>query len=173
MAEFRSAIDKVLKHEGGYSNRKSDRGGITYMGITEKNFPHWEGWPIVKSRILRQGQIINNAELTGMVRHFYYKNFWQPMKGDYIEDQRVAEFILDWYVNSGVYALKLAQKAMGLLDDGIVGNKTVAAINKYDSDALFMLLKNERLAMYDRIVARDSSQLANYDGWMNRLGSFA
>lgn len=174
MAEFKAAIDKTLKHEGGFSNRKNDYGKLTYMGITERNNPNWEGWKIVRrNRPLEQGAIINDAELMGLVRNQYYKHYWQPIKGDAIESQKVAEFIFDWYVNTGRFAIKLIQRAIGIEDDGVVGNKTIDAINHFDEDALHLLLIRERTEFIDRLVARDNTQKVFYKGWMNRINSFA
>ena len=35
---FEKAMKFVFEMEGGYSNRKDDRGGKTNMGVTQKNY---------------------------------------------------------------------------------------------------------------------------------------
>ena len=38
---FREALEKVLKHEGGYVNDKNDLGGETNLGVTKKTYTQW------------------------------------------------------------------------------------------------------------------------------------
>ena len=56
--------------------------------------------------------------------------------------------------------------------DGIVGAKTLAAINAADPQQLFERVKAARLAYFDSIVRRRPSQIVFLNGWRNRVNSF-
>ncbi len=56
--------------------------------------------------------------------------------------------------------------------DGIVGAKTLAAINGADQKKLFDTLKIERYVFLNNIIKRRPDQVVFYNGWMNRLKAF-
>jgi lysozyme family protein len=173
MAEFLTAYQKTAPHEGGYSNRKSDRGGETYAGITRKNFPTWAGWTIVDAhKPLKQDEVINDTQLQSSVKVFYNANFWNRCNLDGCDSQEVANFIYDWYVNSGGNAIKHVQRVLGITEDGVCGPKTIQAANAYQGDLLPLLIA-ERIAYYNAIVAADPTQKGFLKGWVNRAQSFA
>ena len=62
---------------------------------------------------------------------------------------------------------------LNLKPDGVVGNKTLSAINDYPNQRqLFPRIKNERLAFIDRIVKNNPSQRRFLKGWKNRVNAF-
>lgn len=172
MAEFLEAIKTTLKHEGGYANVKGDRGGETYRGISRVFHPEWAGWAIIdKLKPIKHNAIVSNTDLESNVRSFYYKKYWQPIKGDLIDSQRIATFLLDYYIHSGVRAIKRLQSIVGVSQDGIIGNKTIAAINTMNEDILFKAYKNERIAFLTALSKQDG-QSKFLKGWLNRVNSF-
>ncbi len=172
MASFSEAYKLLLPLEGGYVNIASDRGGETYAGISRKYFPKWTGWDIVdKSKPLKKGQIINNPSLDQMKSRFYENTFWNPIKGNSIVSQNVANFIFDWYVNSGSSAVIRIQRALGLTPDGLIGKLTIDKINGY-GPSLIAALKVERIDFVNDIIKNDPSQEIFRKGWMNRIHSF-
>jgi lysozyme family protein len=56
--------------------------------------------------------------------------------------------------------------------DGIVGPKTLTAINCADQEMLFNTLKIERKVFLNNIIKRKPNQIVFYNGWMNRVNSF-
>lgn len=169
MADFNIAMPLVRDHEGGYANVPGDRGGETYAGISRRFHPGWAGWAAVDAaKTLRWNEIVPAAE--PHVGPFYELNYWRKVKGDQIEDQRVANFIFDWYVNSGTWAILHVQRELGLHDDAIVGPKTIAAINAA-GPALFDRLKAKRIAFL-RNLAKAPSQKKFLAGWLRRIESF-
>ena len=173
MAEFKTALAITLPHEGGYSNRTTDRGGETYAGVSRKNWPNWAGWGIIdKSKPLKQGQFIKNKRLDGLVEVFYYENFWKRTRGDQIQNQEIANFLFDWLVNSGYHSVKALQRLVGVSDDGVMGPQTVTAVNATVPDELLTKYKAARLKFLKDIITRDPSQEANWDGWKSRVESF-
>lgn len=113
MADFKTAFDITNGNEGGYSNDPNDHGGETYAGITRKNFPNWKGWTIVDShKPIHAGSIINDISLKELTQEFYRRNFWEPLKGDEIQNQELANQVYDFAVNAGVpQALKLLSQS--------------------------------------------------------------
>lgn len=173
MAEFLSAYERVLGHEGGYVNDPTDRGGETYMGISRKFNPQWEGWPIVDShKPLERGEVIKDIILSGLVKQFYKRTQWDVINGDRINSQRAAEFLFDWFVNSGTAGIISAQKAIAVKADGKVGNMTLTALNSQGEAVLMTKLINARIAFVNDIVRRNPSQKRFLKGWLNRINSF-
>lgn len=169
MAEFKTSYDKTAKWEGGYVNNPKDRGGETYFGVSRKYHPNWKGWAIVdKYKPLKHNQKIDSLELRSEVKVFYYHNFWQPIQGDFIEKQHIADIIYDWHVNSGKSGLKSLQKAIGVKADGIIGSNTLKAIN---NTSLCTILE-ARESFYKSIVKKDPTQEVFLQGWLNRLNDF-
>ena len=169
MAEFLTAYKITAKWEGGYSNVSNDLGGITYCGISRKFHPNWKGWAIVdKYKPLKHNQIIEDTQLQNEVRQFYYYNFWLNISAEFIESQSIANFVYDWHVNSGNAGIRAIQRALKLKPDGIVGSKTIEALNK---SGLCKLIQ-ARIDFVNAIVKRSPSQAKFLDGWLNRIRSF-
>lgn len=169
MAEFKYSFDKTIKHEGGYANVAGDRGSITYMGISRKFHPNWAGWNILdKYTPLRHNQKIDSTELNSHVKLFYYHTFWQPIAGDYLDNQHIADFVFDWHVNSGKSGLKAVQRALGLKDDGFIGEKSITALN----NAKIEDLKAARVQFFQNIVKANPAQKKFLKGWLARTNSY-
>lgn len=164
MALYAPAYEKMIINEGGYRLHKvdGDRGGLTYAGITEKYYPDWEGWNLLKNNP-------QSPELAGMVKDFYEVNFWQRIKGVDIASQDVAESIFDFAVNAGVAtSSKLAQIVVEASPDGVIGSKTLEKINAMDSDLFVSSFSLAKVARYAEICNRDKSQSKFLLGWINR-----
>jgi len=77
---------------------------------------------------------------------------------------------VDWLWLNGTTAIKTAQRLLNLKPDGIVGEKTLAAINNYpDQQELFERFKTERVAYIERICASRPANRRFKKGWLNRL----
>ncbi len=128
MADLDIAYKKTKRHEGGYANVAGDRGGVTYAGITYKNHPDWEGWPVVFSKKRKHNERI--PELDEMVKEFYREEYWNPVQGNAIIDQEFADNLFDMAVNAGIKtAVIIAQRSVGALEDGVLGPNTLNLIN--------------------------------------------
>lgn len=166
MADFLTAFERAIKAEGGYKlhNVSGDRGGMTYAGIARNMNPHWPGW-----KYLDQG----DTPPSELVRQFYREGWWTPIMGDQIVDQRVAYSLYSFATNSSAYktpktAVRLAQLVVGTTPDGVMGPKTVAAINATDPRLFLSLYALARIARYRDIVAKDRTQQKFLLGWINR-----
>jgi lysozyme family protein len=137
----------MMEDEGGYvlHEVKGDRGGQTYAGIARKMHPNWEGW-----------QHIDYQETppTQLVRDFYKTNFWDKIKGDDLTHD--------------VIAIKLAQICVKTAPDGVIGAKTVSALNQANPELFVAHYALAKIARYRDIVTRDRSQMKFMLGWVNR-----
>lgn len=128
MANFKSALDKVLKSEGGYVNDPDDAGGETYKGISRKNWKYWSGWAKIdeakadnSNAKAKDLTVILNRDivLQKNVYDFYKTNFWDCFELDDIPSQMTAETMFDTAVNQGkVAAIKFAERVLGLRETG-------------------------------------------------------
>lgn len=123
MADFKVALVKVLKHEGGYVNDPLDKGGETYKGISRKYHGDDIMWKYIDRYKDECGGV--NAEfkkkiaadkaITEHVNNIYRIKYWNPFNLDKVTKQKVAEQIFDDAVNRGVgNACKLCCCLLGL-----------------------------------------------------------
>lgn len=162
MADFERAYEKTLAKEGGYvlHTVKGDRGGMTYAGISRVNHPHWPGWIVID-----RGQ----EPEADLVRHLYLTSYWRQIRGDDIARQEIAESLFDFAFNAGVKtAIKLAQIVAGVTADGVVGPKTLQAINALQVDYFRASFALAKIARYRDIVVKDRTQMKFLLGWLNR-----
>ncbi len=91
---------------------------------------------------------------------------WQA---DRIVSQSLADILVDWLWASGVYGITRPQKILGVEPDGIVGEKTLAALNSQRPEPLFLQIKAARIAFVEGIVRNNPSQKVFLQGWKNRI----
>lgn len=163
MADYRKLKPFVLKWEGGFVNDKNDLGGATNKGITLAAFRTAYG----KYKSVSDLKNITDSQW----EHIFKTYYWDKWKGDEIEDQNVANILVDWTWCSGAYGIKIPQRVLGVSVDGVVGGKTIAALNDRDGKALFKELKEERIAYIDRICQTRPQNRKFRNGWLNRINS--
>ncbi|CAM3719610.1 glycoside hydrolase family 108 protein [Xenorhabdus thuongxuanensis] len=150
---FLHAIHYLLPVEGGYVNAPHDRGGETQYGISQRSYPQLD------IRALTQ------ADATAI----YYRDFWQPAGCERVPSG-ISLVLFDSAVQHGVVsAIRLLQRAVGVRDDGILGNQTLGAIAATAPDYLLHRVMNQRARYYAQIIARNPLQQRFLNGWFNRL----
>lgn len=169
-------FDATMKFEGGYCNVKGDSGGETYKGIARNFHPNWKGWAIVdafnKKRQLKYNETIKQEELDRLVHEFYEENFFfGPGFDKFPED--LAGQLFDCGVNCGtVKAKKILQDALSVEQDGIIGKKTLAAVQLANIEELIGLFKICRAKYYQNIVGKNPSQSKFLKGWLTRAKNY-
>ena len=104
-----------------------------------------------------------------------------------ITSQNIANKLFDMGVNMGVHqAVHLAQRALNalistgaqplpagepLLEDGIVGDHTIAAINAADPIHLHAMIVEVCKTFYIHIVSNNPAQALYLHGWLKRAES--
>ena len=169
MAEFAPAVANTELFEGGYSFNPQDPGGETYRGISRKYWPQWAGWAIIDSIKGQPGWLLtldSNQELQGLVVTFYHDNFWQY---DQVHDQTIANKLFDLSVNMGTeHAIKIAQGAVNLPQDGVFGPRTLASINATYNGSLIQLIRLAAENYHKQIVASHPEEAEFLNGWLRR-----
>lgn len=145
MADYKHAIAKILRTEGGYVNDTDDAGGETYKGIARNFWPNWAGWKIIDSvktkgwpsgndkfdNDVKSHILLKILVLQDMVVAFYKSNFWDKVGGDQIASQTIADNLVDSAVNEGIKpAVKRAQMIVGLAQTGVVTPELVTRLNE-------------------------------------------
>jgi lysozyme family protein len=164
MADASKLTPFILKWEGGFVNSPTDKGGATNKGITLTTFRQYYG----------KNKTVNDLKNITDEQWFYIfkKGYWFPFKGDYIENQSVANACVDWAFNSGVKtAARQVQQILAVTADGIVGNQTLAAINAYEPRELFDKIKAARIRFVNNIVRNNPAQAKHINGWINRINA--
>ena len=163
MDRFERIFDYLLMVEGGYSNDKNDKGGKTKYGIIEEEARDF-------------GYKGDMQDLTiDFTKNIYLKKYYLGNKLDKVVNDKVALSICDWAVNSGRNGTKNAQIAINQLTnanldvDGIIGNKTLEALNSVDPEKFLEVYHNLQRIYYKGKVEADKTQERFFDGWINRV----
>ena len=165
MADFDKYAPKLRKWEGStFSNDPADAGGATMCGVTLDTFRMFYGADKTEMDLRRMTD--------QQWRHIMKTGFWDKCQADMIRNQSVAEIFVDWCVNSGTGMIKKVQGMVGTKVDGIVGPRTISAINAYEQKRLHYMIKSARAEHYSALVKNRAANLKWYDGWMNRLIDF-
>lgn len=186
MAKVDVLLPFILKWEGGFANDPADAGGATNMGVT---LATWRNVGYDKDG---DGDIdVKDLKLLSVtdVRNCVLKpHFWDRWNADRIQSQKVANILVDWVWGSGKHGIVIPQRLLGVTDDGIVGEKTLSAVNFADPDQLFDAIFKARVKFFKDIT---NTSVRNYEkkigrkatetelmkhtnkrflkGWLNRL----
>lgn len=172
MAKFENGFEITHKNEYGIEHDPKDPGGATADGIDRKNNQNWEGWPIYDryknmgySGLMLENALRKDAHFMSLVVEYYHA-IWHKLRLDEVADQSVANNIFDAYINPGPLAIKIVQRWVGVADDGMVGSKTIAAINSANASSLIFALYTWKKGYYE--ARPEKLKAAFLKGWMNR-----
>ena len=168
MASINKLAQFILKWEGGFVDDPDDAGGATNMGVT---IGTWRqvGYDrdgdgdidVDDLRLLTAEDVVER-----LLRPFY----WNRWRADEIENQSLANILVDWVWASGKPGITIPQQVLRVSVDGIVGKKTLAALNSHpDQRALFDRIKAERHLFLAKITANRPKNLKFLVGWTRRL----
>jgi lysozyme family protein len=155
-------ITDVMKAEGWdtFTNDPVDRGGPTKWGITQKAWADWRGHDVTAEDV--------EAITEPQARDFYEEGYVVSPRFHQLGDQLTA-MVVDCGVNHGVnQAAKWVQKAVGAKQDGVIGPKTIAAVQADNPIAVYLRVCASRNRLYGKIVGRDHTQAKFISGWNNR-----
>ena len=165
MDAFEHAFCETIDLEGGHVDDPDDPGGETNFGISKRAYPD-----------------VDIAALTiNQAKDIYRRDYWDVLRLGEIFREAISSEIFDTAVNMGRRtAIKIAQRALNFLgedlaEDGIIGNKTMGALNAWgrkDAKALFICLNGFQFSQY-RMVIASSRRLKKFArGWTKRVQQY-
>lgn len=168
MATFENAMQLIRKYEGdAYVNDPLDYGGETKCGIAKRFHPEID----IKNLTWEKAYPIYRAE------------YWDKISGDEIADQALAQEMLDIAVNIGwkpsaqwtQHALNqllvsIDDAADTLVEDGLIGPKSIMAINAYKRPwEIVRMLNGFQFSHYMKRIDDDPSQAKFLRSWLARV----
>lgn len=154
---FDLALKMILKHEGGWSNHKSDPGGMTNLGVTKKVWEEWVKHPVDEKAM--------RALTPELVSPMYKKKYWDAVKGDELPDG-LDYLMFDFAINAGPgRAIKTMQKAIGTTPDGAIGPKTMQSLKEMNPAQLIEKFSTEKESFYRSLPTFQTFG----KGWLRRV----
>jgi lysozyme family protein len=144
----RYLLPNILKlstnNEGGYSNHPKDPGGPTNHGITQATLRAFRQRPVSIADV----QNLTLAEANTIYEHGY----WRPIWGDQLP-AGLDYAMFDFGINSGVSrAVKVLQGLLpGIAIDGVMGIKTITAVQAADPSDLIKKVCAARIAFCKKL----------------------
>ena len=158
---FDEAFRRLIGHEGGYGNDKRDpgnwTGGVvgkgalngTKFGIAANTYPNLD----IKNLTLAQAKEI------------YKKDWWDKLGGHGLHSAITFQ-LWDFSINAGKKrAIIELQQVASVTADGVIGPKTIEAVNALDLNDVLLSLTAERLKFYTSLKTWPTWG----KGWVNRV----
>jgi lysozyme family protein len=138
-ANFDACLAFTLKEEGGFVNDPDDPGGATNMGITLATLRASRSNPAL-------GVLAIKALTQTETSTIYRQSYWGPCSK---LPAGVDLMVFDMAVNAGpARAAKQLQAVLGVDEDGVIGNDTLSALQRWRSSDLVTDLANAQAAYY-------------------------
>ena len=141
MADFLKFLPIVTKNEGLYDNDPDDPGGETCWGLTRRDEPQWEGWPLI-DEVKKSASNPNNAvevrallkplgeKLRLMTATIYKPMYWDVIGGDRILSQQLANKFAEQGVVQGTgTAIRMMETSLGITRDGKLDDELINMLN--------------------------------------------
>ena len=184
MAKVELLAPYIKKGGGGFANAPADRGGATNMGVTIATFEAYCRRKAYPRPTVERLKRLTEKEWLDILKTM----FWDKWKADAIKSQKVANILVDWVWGSGSHGILIPQKLLGVKVDGIVGEKTLEALNAQEPDKFFQVVFDARkkflqditagsIRRYEARIGRKATEaeLLKHTnkrflkGWLNRL----
>ncbi len=151
----------------GYVNDPDDLGGATMVGVTLATYTEYCRKKVYPRPTIERLRGMTYTQWLDILKTM----FWDRWKADEITNQSVAEILVDWVWTSGKYGITIPQQVLGVTVDGVVGPKTLAAVNRQNPAQFFARIVAERKAYIDRICASRPVNNKYKRGWLRRLNA--
>lgn len=157
---FNETMKLMLNLEGGKTDEKSDRGGRTNFGITQRTYNDW-----LKQNKLKSSDVFKISKERAL--KIYKKQFWGVIKGDQLP-HNVAKAIMSMALTDGPQdSVRFIQRLLNIEQTGFMGPKTLAAIwSKCKKDDK-MFTKQILDAQIKRYKSDEQADIYG-KGWTNR-----
>jgi lysozyme family protein len=187
MADIKLYFPKVLKHEGGFVNDPTDKGGATNMGVTLGTWRNVgydkDGDGDIDATDIR----LLSPDDAMMVCKVGY---WDRWRADSIKNQSIAETLVEWVWGSGKWGIILPQRILRVKDDGRVGMQTINAVNSIEPKEFHEKIRIAKIDFINDLVKRSvteyklkypaatetdllkHTQMRFLKGWTNRINEY-
>lgn len=124
-----------------FLHKNKNETGYTLGGIYQTANPKALDWDFVESLVRlceydlpkASEMLFGSSEIRTKVLLFFKKNYWDIARLDEVQSQKICNEIFLSGVHIGMKnAIKMAQKQIGVVADGILGAITIKALNNYD-----------------------------------------
>lgn len=153
----------------GFACDPLDRGGATMCGVTFATFAQWRRSRRQTVPSIADLKTIGYEEWLNILKSL----FWDKWRADEIENQKVAQHLVDWAWMSGLSTVRRAQRLLGVTPDGKVGIHTLEAVNSWQetdgSRELLSRIKNARIAHIEEICRVRPANRKFRSGWLRRI----
>jgi lysozyme family protein len=157
---LQQSMDIMMKLEGGKSDLKSDRGGRTNLGVTQREFDKF-----------RQKQGLAPKDVFSITKQeaqqVYKIGYWNIIKGDELP-LNVAHAMFSFALTDGPQdSIRFIQRLLGVEVTGFMGPKT--------KQAIWNACKNGDRKLTERILNRQIARYENDEqeqfkkGWVRRV----
>ncbi len=153
-------IDFILNHEGPEYNEASDADQESKWGITPPDLRHrrcpdeMRGVAIADITRIQAGRIIEAI-------------YWAMIHGD--DMPPILALAMIDCVMVGGDGIRFMQRAVRVNPDGVIGIKTMAAVNARDPGKTAAIVTGMRTIFYLRLVGDNAVKGRFADGWANRI----
>lgn len=157
-------VTRIIQREGGFTDHPADKGGPTNFGITIGRLSEVRGVPQTADDV----RMLSQQDAATI----YINEYIVKPKFDKITNDSLFELVVDTGVLNGRERTTLwLQRAAGALEDGILGPRTLNAVNM-DPRSVYNKLCALRVKSYGAIVSKNASQVVFIAGWLNRVAEF-
>ena len=157
---LQKSMDIMMKLEGGKSDLKSDRGGRTNLGVTQREFDKFR-----EKQGLPKKDVFNITKQEA--QQIYKLGYWDVIKGDELP-LNVAHALFSYALTDGPQdSVRFIQKMLGVEVTGFMGPKTKQAIwnaCKYGDKKLTERILKRQIVRYE-----NDEQEQFREGWVNRV----
>jgi len=169
--DLNKELDAILIAEGGYQNDKDDSGNYvngvligTNRGVTPAALAKHRGVK-VSSITVEDIKNVTEQEARDIFKEEY---FYKPKLDKLPMDLQASVF--DMQINSGSNAIKILQKLVGTKQDGIIGPKTLKALE--DNPVSVNEYADARIEYYNKVVTKSPEKKKFLSGWTSRANSY-
>jgi lysozyme family protein len=156
-SNFIDCLARVLASEGGFSNHKSDPGGMTNLGCTKATWEEYVGHPVSEADM--------RALKPDDVAPLYKRKYWDRASCDLLPSG-LDYAVFDAAINSGPgRAVKWLQEVAGTPVDGSIGPKTLSAVNAFSPLEIIAQYNDRRLQFLESLPTWPTFG----KGWGNRV----
>lgn len=158
--KFLTALRRVLGEEGGYSNHKHDRGGVTFKGVTQGTYDEWRDKHRLAARPVTEMDPLE-------ARVLYRELFWQRAYCDRYSE-KIATVVFDTAVNCGPGTARThVKQTVGDLEITESDLKEPERSLERSAGNKLVDLRN---AHHQNLMDADPSQESFRRGWERRIG---